>query len=120
MEKNLVYRAVYAVRPLKPRSGPAGEINSPDENPRLGPDWAVAPFDAGRRLLGTCIHVSSKLRNTLLLDIALSPGGRLPVFLFVGTALGIVEARNSTLLPDARRLTPADVSTQKRFTCPTP
>jgi len=101
-EKNLVYRAVDAVRrELRIRSGV--EIKLSKHIP-AGRGLGGGSSDAAAALIGYLQFTRKKLPSARLLDIAASLGADVPFFLFGGTALGISKGEEIYPLPDAPKL----------------
>jgi 4-diphosphocytidyl-2-C-methyl-D-erythritol kinase len=99
VEKNLVYRAVEALRgELKVRTGV--EI-SLDKKIPAGRGLGGGSSDAGAALLGYLRLTGKKLPASELLQIAASLGADVPFFLHGGTALGIGRGEEIYPLPDA-------------------
>src|SRR5882757_3289196 len=116
MEKNLVYRAVDALR-RESRVRLGVEITLRKKIPAgrgLG-----GGSSAAAALLGYLQFTRQKFATPRLLDIASSLGADVPFFLFGGTALGISRGEEIYPLPDARRLTLLIVS-PKEIHVPTP
>jgi 4-diphosphocytidyl-2-C-methyl-D-erythritol kinase len=112
IEKNLVYRAVDALRrETKIRSGI--EIALEKKIP-AGRGLGGGSSDAAAALLG-CVRLSnSKIDLPRLLDIAVSLGADVPFFLFGGRVLGIGKGDEIYPLPDLPKLnllvvSPADI-----------
>src|SRR5712664_1269765 len=117
MEKNLVYRAVDALR-RESRVRPGVEITLQKKIP-AGRGLGGGSSDAAAALLGYLQFTRQKFEIPRLLDIAASLGADVPFFLFGGTALGISKGEEIYPLPDARRLTLLIVS-PKEIHVPTP
>jgi len=117
MEKNLVYRAVDALR-RESRVRPGVEITLQKKIP-AGRGLGGGSSDAAAALLGYLQFTRQKFETPRLLDIASSLGADVPFFLFGGTALGISRGEEIYPLPDARRLTLLIVS-PKEIHVPTP
>jgi len=103
LEKNLVYRAVEALR-RETRVRPGVEITL-QKNIPAGRGLGGGSSDAAAALLGYLQFTRQKLETSLLMDIAASLGADVPFFLFGGTALGIGRGEEIYPLPDAPRLT---------------
>src|SRR5260370_13327457 len=103
MEKNLVYRAVDALR-RESRVRPGVEITLQKKIP-AGRGLGGGSSDAAAALLGYLQFTRQKLETPRLLDIASSLWADVPFFLFAGTALSISRRDELYPLPDARRLT---------------
>src|SRR5467141_3984416 len=117
MEKNLVYRAVDALR-RESRARPGVEITLQKKIP-AGRGLGGGSSDAAAALLGYLQFTRQKFETPRLLDIASSLGADVAFFLFGGTALGISRGEEIYPLPDARRLTLLIVS-PKEIHVPTP
>jgi 4-diphosphocytidyl-2-C-methyl-D-erythritol kinase len=117
MEKNLVYRAVDALR-RESRVRPGVEITLQKKIP-AGRGLGGGSSDAAAALLGYLQFTRQEFETPRLLDIASSLGADVPFFLFGGTALGIGKGEEIYPLPDARRLTLLIVS-PKEIRVPTP
>jgi 4-diphosphocytidyl-2-C-methyl-D-erythritol kinase len=117
MERNLVYRAVDALR-RETRVRPAVEIVLQKKIP-AGRGLGGGSSDAAAALLGYLQFSRQKVEIPLLLDIAASLGADVPFFLFGGTALGISKGEEIYPLPDAPRGTLLIVS-PKDIHVPTP
>src|SRR5258708_26676480 len=117
MEKNLVYRAVDALR-RESRVRPGVEITLRKKIP-AGRGLGGGSSDAAAALLGYLQFTRQKFETPRLLDISSSLGADVPFFLFGGTALGISRGEEIYPLPDARRLTLLIVS-PKEIHVPTP
>jgi 4-diphosphocytidyl-2-C-methyl-D-erythritol kinase len=99
VEKNLVYRAVDALRrELKIRSGV--EITLEKKIP-AGRGLGGGSSDAAAALIGYQRVTGKKLPAAELLQIAGSLGADVPFFLYGGTALGIARGEEIYPLPDA-------------------
>lgn len=112
MEKNLVYRAVEALR-RETRPRPSVGIILRKKIP-AGRGLGGGSSDAAAALLGYLRFTRQKLETPLLMDIAAGLGADVPFFLFGGTALGIGKGEEIYPLPDAPRRTllvvsPADI-----------
>jgi len=112
LEKNLVYRAVDALR-REARVRPGVEITLRKKIP-AGRGLGGGSSDAAAALLGYLQFTRKKLETPRLLDIAAGLGADVPFFLFGGTALGISKGEEIYPLPDAPRRTllivsPADI-----------
>ena len=103
IEKNLVYRAVDALR-REARVRPAVEITLQKKIP-AGRGLGGGSSDAAAALLGYLQFARQKFETPRLLDIAASLGADVPFFLFGGTALGISKGEEIYPLPDAPRRT---------------
>ncbi|HUL33363.1 MAG TPA: 4-(cytidine 5'-diphospho)-2-C-methyl-D-erythritol kinase [Candidatus Eisenbacteria bacterium] len=99
MEKNLVYRAVDALR-REVRTRPGVEIRLRKGIP-AGRGLGGGSSDAAAALLGYLQFTREKVNTPLLLDIAANLGADVPFFLFGGTALGISKGEEIYPLPDA-------------------
>src|SRR4029077_11986851 len=112
IEKNLVYRAVNALRrELKVRGGV--EINLKKTIP-AGRGLGGGSSDAAAALLGYLRLTKKKLPPARLLEIASSLGADVPFFLLGGRALGVNKGDEIYPLPDIPRLhllvvSPADI-----------
>jgi len=116
-QKNLVYRAVDALRhELKLRSGV--EIALRKRIP-AGRGLGGGSSDAAAALLGYLRLTRSQLPSPRLLEIASSLGADVPFFLQGGRALGISRGDEIYPLPDIPKLTILIVSPQ-RIHVPTP
>jgi 4-diphosphocytidyl-2-C-methyl-D-erythritol kinase len=101
-EKNLVYRAVDALRhELKIRSGV--EIQLKKSIP-AGRGLGGGSSDAAAALLGYLRLTERRLPLPQLLDIASSLGADVPFFLFGGRALGVSRGNEIYPLPDIPKL----------------
>ncbi len=112
LEKNLVYRAVDALR-RETRVQPGVEITLRKKIP-AGRGLGGGSSDAAAALLGYLQFTREKLQTQRLLDIAVGLGADVPFFLFGGTALGIGKGEEIYPLPDVPRRTllivsPADI-----------
>ena len=103
IEKNLVYRAVDALR-RESRVRPGVEILLQKKIP-AGRGLGGGSSDAAAALLGYLQFTRQKLEPPRLLDIAAGLGADVPFFLFGGTALGIGRGEEIYPLPDAPRRT---------------
>jgi 4-diphosphocytidyl-2-C-methyl-D-erythritol kinase len=116
-EKNLVYRAVDALRrELKIR--PGVEILLQKKIP-AGRGLGGGSSDAAAALLGYLQFTGKKLQATRLLEIASGLGADVPFFLLGGRALGIGKGDEIYPLPDIPKLTLLIVS-PKDVHVPTP
>ena len=98
LQKNLVYRAVDALRhALKIRSGIDIELR---KNIPAGRGLGGGSSDAAAALLGYLRLTGRKLPLPRLLEIASSLGADVPFFLFGGRALGISRGNEIYPLPD--------------------
>jgi 4-diphosphocytidyl-2-C-methyl-D-erythritol kinase len=100
-EKNLVYRAVDALR-REARIRPGVEITLRKKIP-AGRGLGGGSSNAAAALLGYLQFTRNKLETPRLLDIAASLGADVPFFLFGGTALGISKGEEIYPLPDVPR-----------------
>src|SRR5258708_5514370 len=101
-EKNLVYRAVDALRSeLKIRGGL--EINLKKTIP-AGRGLGGGSSDAAAALLGYLRLTKKKLAPARLLEIASSLGADVPFFLLGGRALGVNKGDETYPLPDVPKL----------------
>jgi 4-diphosphocytidyl-2-C-methyl-D-erythritol kinase len=117
VEKNLVYRAVDAVRrELKIRSGV--EILLQKKIP-AGRGLGGGSSDAAAAILGYLQFTRKNLNPTRLLEIASGLGADVPFFLLGGRALGIGKGDEIYPLPDIPKLTFLIVS-PKDIHVPTP
>ena len=116
-EKNLVYRAVGALR-RETRVRPGVEITLRKKIP-AGRGLGGGSSNAAAALLGYLQFTRQKFETSRLLDIASSLGVDVPFFLFGGTALGISKGEEIYPLPDAPRRTLLIVS-PKEIHVPTP
>jgi 4-diphosphocytidyl-2-C-methyl-D-erythritol kinase len=97
-QKNLVYRAVDALRrELKIRSG--AEIELKKKIP-AGRGLGGGSSDAAAALLGYLRLTGKKLEAARLMEIAASLGADVPFFLFGGRALGVNKGDEIYPLPD--------------------
>jgi 4-diphosphocytidyl-2-C-methyl-D-erythritol kinase len=103
IEKNLVYRAVDALR-RESRVRPGVEIILQKKIPS-GRGLGGGSSDAAAALLGYLQFTRQKFETSRILDIAASLGADVPFFLFGGTALGISKGEEIYPLPDAPRRT---------------
>src|ERR1700751_3460823 len=103
MEKNLVYRAVDALR-RESRVRPGVEILLQKKIP-AGRGLGGGSSDAAAALLGYLQFTRQKIETSRLLDIAAGLGADVPFFLFGGTALGISKGEEIYPLPHAPRRT---------------
>ncbi|HTB91509.1 MAG TPA: 4-(cytidine 5'-diphospho)-2-C-methyl-D-erythritol kinase [Candidatus Sulfotelmatobacter sp.] len=103
LEKNLVYRAVDALR-RETRLRPGVEITLQKKIP-AGRGLGGGSSDAAAALLGYLQFTRQNVGTSQLLEIAASLGADVPFFLFGGTALGISKGEEIYPLPDAPRLT---------------
>jgi 4-diphosphocytidyl-2-C-methyl-D-erythritol kinase len=117
IEKNLVYRAVDALRG-ESRVRPEVEILLQKRIP-AGRGLGGGSSDAAAALLGYLQFTRQKFETPRLLDIAAGLGADVPFFLFGGTALGISKGEEIYPLPDAPRRTLLIVS-PKDIHVPTP
>ena len=116
-EKNLVYRAVDALRrELKIRSGV--QILLQKKIP-AGRGLGGGSSDAAAALLGYLQFVRKKVESTRLLEIASTLGADVPFFLLGGRALGIGKGDEIYALPDVPKRTLLIVS-PKEIHVPTP
>jgi len=98
MQKNLVYRAVEALRrELKIRQGV--EIQLKKTIP-AGRGLGGGSSDAAAALLGYLRLTGKKLATSRLIEIAASLGADVPFFLFGGRALGVSKGDEIYPLPD--------------------
>ncbi|HLZ51659.1 MAG TPA: 4-(cytidine 5'-diphospho)-2-C-methyl-D-erythritol kinase [Candidatus Acidoferrum sp.] len=101
-QKNLVYRAVDALRAaLKVRSGVEIELQ---KTIPAGRGLGGGSSDAAAALLGYLRLTGSKLPLPRLLEIASSLGADVPFFLFGGRAMGVGRGDELYPLPDIPRL----------------
>ena len=112
LEKNLVYRAVDALR-RESRVRPGIEITLRKKIP-AGRGLGGGSSDAAAALVGYLQFTKQKIETSRLLDIAASLGADVPFFLFGGTALGISKGEEIYPMPDAPRralliVSPADI-----------
>ena len=116
-EKNLVYRAVDALRrELKIR--PAVEILLQKKIP-AGRGLGGGSSDAAAALLGYLQFTGKKIASSRLLEIAAGLGADVPFFLLGGRALGIGKGDEIYPLPDVAKRTLLIVS-PKDIHVPTP
>jgi 4-diphosphocytidyl-2-C-methyl-D-erythritol kinase len=116
-EKNLVYRAVDALRrELKIR--PGVQILLQKRIP-AGRGLGGGSSDAAAALLGYLQFVRKKVESTRLLEIAAALGADVPFFLLGGRALGIGKGDEIYALPDVPKRTLLIVS-PKDIHVPTP
>ena len=102
VEKNLVYRAVDALRNrLEMQSGVEIELS---KNIPAGRGLGGGSSNAAAALLGYLRLTGKRLELEALLEIAASLGADVPFFLFGGTALGIGRGDEAYPLPDAPKL----------------
>ena len=107
-QKNLVYRAVDALRrELKIRSGLEIELR---KTIPAGRGMGGGSSDAAAALLGYLRITGRKLPLPRLLEIASSLGADVPFFLFGGRALGISRGNEIYPLPDIPKLSVLVVS----------
>ena len=99
MEKNLVYRAVDALR-RESRVRPGVEILLQKKIP-AGRGLGGGSSDAAAALVGYLQFTRQKFNTSRLLDIAAGLGADVPFFLFGGRALGISKGEEIYPLPDA-------------------
>jgi 4-diphosphocytidyl-2-C-methyl-D-erythritol kinase len=117
VEKNLVYRAVDALRrELKIRGGV--EIELKKKIP-AGRGLGGGSSDAAAALLGYLRLTGKKIRQARLLEIAASLGADVPFFLLGGRALGTNKGDEIYPLPDIAKLHVLVVS-PKDIHVPTP
>ena len=117
VEKNLVYRAVDALRSeLKIR--PGVEIQLAKKIP-AGRGMGGGSSDAAAALLGYLQFARKKLTSEHLLRIASTLGADVPFFLLGGRALGVGKGDEIYPLPDIPKLTLVAVS-PKDIHVPTP
>ncbi|MGC1414621.1 MAG: 4-(cytidine 5'-diphospho)-2-C-methyl-D-erythritol kinase [Candidatus Acidiferrum sp.] len=108
LQKNLVYRAVDALRgELKIRSGIEIELR---KNIPAGRGLGGGSSDAAAALLGYSRLTGRKLPLPQLLEIASSLGADVPFFLFGGRALGVSRGNEIYPLPDIPKLSVLIVS----------
>ena len=116
-EKNLVYRAVDALRrELKIR--PGVQILLQKRIP-AGRGLGGGSSDAAAALLGYLQFVRKKVESTRLLEIAAALGADVPFFLLGGRALGIGKGDEIYALPDVPKRTLLIVS-PREIHVPTP
>ena len=102
IQKNLVYRAVDALRAtLKIRSGVEIELK---KTIPAGRGLGGGSSDAAAALLGYLRLTGAKLPLPRLLEIASSLGADVPFFLFGGRAIGVGRGDELYPLPDIPRL----------------
>jgi 4-diphosphocytidyl-2-C-methyl-D-erythritol kinase len=107
-QKNLVYRAVDALRhELKVRTGVEIELR---KTIPAGRGMGGGSSDAAAALLGYLRLTGRKLPLPRLLEIASSLGADVPFFLFGGRALGISRGNEIYPLPDIPKLSTLTVS----------
>ena len=117
VEKNLVYRAVDALRrELKVRSGVQIVL---DKEIPAGRGMGGGSSDAAAALLGYLRLTGKKIDPTRLLQIAAGLGADVPFFLFGGRALGVSKGDEIYPLPDVSKFTLLVVS-PKDIQVPTP
>ena len=110
-EKNLVYRAVDALRrELKIR--PGVEILLQKKIP-AGRGLGGGSSDAAAALLGYLQFTGKKIGSVRLMEIAAGLGADVPFFLLGGRALGIGKGDEIYPLPDIPKLTLLIVSPQR-------
>ena len=98
VERNLVYRAIDAVRrELKIRSGVAILL---DKKIPAGRGLGGGSSDAAAALLGYLRLMGKRMESDRLLAIAANLGADVPFFLFGGSALGIGRGEEIYPLPD--------------------
>jgi 4-diphosphocytidyl-2-C-methyl-D-erythritol kinase len=98
MEKNLVYRAVEALRrELKGRAGVQIELRKAIP---AGRGLGGGSSDAAAALLGYLRLTGGKIRSGRLIEIAAGLGADVPFFLFGGRALGVNKGDEIYPLPD--------------------
>jgi 4-diphosphocytidyl-2-C-methyl-D-erythritol kinase len=108
IQKNLVYRAVDALRrELKIRTGVEIELR---KTIPAGRGMGGGSSDAAAALLGYLCLTGRKLPLPRLLEIASSLGADVPFFLFGGRALGISRGDEIYPLPDIPKLSVLIVS----------
>ena len=108
LQKNLVYRAVDALRhALKIRSGIDIELR---KNIPAGRGLGGGSSDAAAALLGYLRLTGRKLPLPRLLEIASSLGADVPFFLFGGRALGVSRGNEIYPLPEISKLSVLVVS----------
>jgi 4-diphosphocytidyl-2-C-methyl-D-erythritol kinase len=117
VEKNLVYRAVDALR-RETRSRPGVEIFLRKKIP-AGRGLGGGSSDAAAALLGYLQFSKQKVEAPVLLNVAAGLGADVPFFLFGGTALGISKGEEIYPLPDGPRQSLLIVS-PKDIHVPTP
>jgi 4-diphosphocytidyl-2-C-methyl-D-erythritol kinase len=99
IEKNLVFRAVEALR-RETRLRPGVEILLRKKIP-AGRGLGGGSSDAAAALLGYLRFTRQRLETPRLLDVAAGIGADVPFFLFGGTALGVSRGEEIYPLPDA-------------------
>ncbi len=102
VEKNLVYRAVQALR-RELRIGGGVEIELKKTIP-AGRGLGGGSSDAAAALLGYLRLTKKKLAGARLMEIAASLGADVPFFLFGGRALGVNKGDEIYPLPDIPKL----------------
>ena len=117
IEKNLVYRAVDALR-RESHVRPGVEITLQKKIP-AGRGLGGGSSNAAAALLGYLQFTRQKFETPWLMELAASLGADVPFFLFGGTALGISKGEEIYPLPDAPRLSLLIVS-PKEIHVPTP
>jgi len=117
MEKNLVYRAVDALR-RELKIAPGVEIHLEKRIP-AGRGLGGGSSDAAAALLGYLQFMGEKLDPTRLLEMAASLGADVPFFLLGGRALGVGKGDEIYPLPDLPKLCLLIVSPQS-IHVPTP
>jgi len=116
-EKNLVYRAVNALRgELKIRGGVKIELK---KTIPAGRGLGGGSSDAAAALLGYLRFTEKKLSSARLMEIGASLGADVPFFLLGGRALGVNKGDEIYPLPDIPRLHVLVVSPQE-IHVPTP
>jgi 4-diphosphocytidyl-2-C-methyl-D-erythritol kinase len=117
IEKNLVYRAVDALRrELNHRDGVAVELR---KTIPAGRGLGGGSSDAAAALLGYLRLVKKKLSRERLFELAATLGADVPFFLEGGSALGIGKGDEIYPLPDISRLSLCVVS-PRTIHVPTP
>jgi 4-diphosphocytidyl-2-C-methyl-D-erythritol kinase len=117
MEKNLVYRAVDALRgEFKQRSGVEITLK---KNIPAGRGLGGGSSDAAAALLGYLQFLGEKIEPARLLAIAAGLGADVPFFLLGGRALGISKGDEIYPLPDVPKFSLLIVS-PKEIHVPTP
>jgi|SRR6516225_4535553 4-diphosphocytidyl-2-C-methyl-D-erythritol kinase len=117
VEKNLVYRAVDALRrELKVRPGVEIVLR---KNIPTGRGLGGGSSDAAAALLGFLQLTRKKIETQPLLEIAAGLGADVPFFLFGGCALGVGKGDEIYPLPDIPRLSLLIVS-PREIHVPTP
>ena len=115
-QKNLVYRAVDALRrELKIHTGVEIELR---KTIPAGRGMGGGSSDAAAALLGYLRLTGRKLALPRLLEIASSLGADVPFFLFGGRALGISRGNEIYPLPDIPKLSVSDRFAAAIFTSP--